>query len=130
MLFDTHVFLWAIADSRRLPEPIRRLTLDPTNHLFLSDISLIEIAIKLSLGKLHLKQPWLQVVLREMETNRFEPVAIDPKDADILSTLPFHHRDPFDRLIISQAIRLGVPVISADGAFDWYSIKRVWAERP
>jgi PIN domain nuclease of toxin-antitoxin system len=84
------------------------------------------MAIKLSIGKLNLAQPFKELIPRQMELNGIELLPIDIDHLAIVAELPFHHRDPFDRLLIAQAITEQIPIVGADSAFDAYSIKRLW----
>ncbi|MFN2596663.1 MAG: type II toxin-antitoxin system VapC family toxin [Pyrinomonadaceae bacterium] len=81
---------------------------------------------KISIGKYSLSEPLDTFFNRELTANQFTLLAIEPRHVTPLTSLPFHHRDPFDRLIISQAMVEGIPVVSADTAFDAYPVKRLW----
>ncbi|MDT4952631.1 MAG: hypothetical protein QOJ02_769 [Acidobacteriota bacterium] len=125
LLLDTHAFLWFIDDNPRLSAKAKAL-LESDADLLLSVASLWEISIKISIGKLILAQP-LDVFLRQQLTNNdIEMLPISLAHLGVVSTLPFHHRDPFDRLLIAQAIIEKMPVVSIDAAFDAYSVTRLW----
>ena len=120
-----HTFLWFIDDNQRLSSNAKSL-LESDNELLLSTASLWEIAIKLSIGKLSLPQPFEPFVRQQLSINAIGILQIETGHLDVVSTLPFHHRDPFDRLLVAQAIVEQVPIVSADGEFDGYSIGRLW----
>jgi len=126
MLLDTHAFLWAISDSSRLSRAARDCFLDPNNPLFFSAVSAWEISIKSSLGRLRLKRSVREVVTREMRRNSIGWLGVDLNHCQKVSELPFHHRDPFDRLIVSQALCEDLHLLSCDGLLDAYGVHRVW----
>jgi PIN domain nuclease of toxin-antitoxin system len=125
-LLDSHAFLWFIGGDARLGERALETISDIENEVLLSIASLWEIAIKHSLGKLELAQPFPELVQRQLIANEIELLAINPKHLFTLVDLPFHHRDPFDRLIIAQAISEGIPVLSGDGEFRKYPVQTLW----
>lgn len=96
------------------------------NEAILSAASLWEIAIKYSIGKLNLRQPFTDFIEQQIEINDFQLLKIEVPHISIVSNLPLHHRDPFDRMLIAQSITEGLPIISADTAFDAYGITRLW----
>ncbi len=126
LLLDTHAFLWFIMGSANLSLNARILIENPANERLLSVASLWEIAIKTSLGKLILSATFDELIPAQLKLNGIELLNINVDHISTLSTLAFHHRDPFDRLIISQAIVEKLPVISLDGAFDTYGVTRHW----
>jgi PIN domain nuclease of toxin-antitoxin system len=126
LLLDTHSFLWFISGHANLSSTARSLIEDATNQPLLSIASLWEMAIKLSIGKLNLAQPFGELIPQQMEVNGIELLPIDIGHTAVVSELPFHHRDPFDRLLIAQAMIEEIPVVGADSAFDAYPIKRLW----
>ena len=125
-LLDTHTLLWFLQGDKKLSDKARRLIDDPRNPKSLSIVSLWEIAIKLSLGKLVLDKSFERLFPEQLHFNRIEVLDITVDSLIKLTTLPFHHRDPFDRLIIAQALVEGLPIIGADAAFDAYGISREW----
>jgi len=125
-LLDTNSFLWFIGGSDRLSVDAKNAIADPQNHLVLSAASLWEIAIKVGLGKLDLLQPYGQLIPQQLEENNIAVLPIEIGHLNQLIDLPFHHRDPFDRLIIAQALAEEVPVISSDAAFSPYAVKLIW----
>lgn len=125
LLLDTHTFLWFIGDNPRLSERAKGL-LESDADLLLSVASLWELAIKVNIGKLTLAQPYEIFVPQQLADNEIEILPISLAHLGIVSSLPFHHRDPFDRLIISQAMIEQLPIVSIDAAFDAYSVERLW----
>lgn len=125
-LFDTGTFLWFISDSDRLSMNARNNIADLENELILSVASLWEIAIKSSLGKLELLRPFDQLIPEQLEINSVDILPIELNHLSSVIKLPFHHRDPFDRLIIAQSITEDLPVISSDKAFQMYPIDVIW----
>lgn len=92
----------------------------------MSAASYWETAIKISLGKYRLDADLRDFVEREMEENQYEILPIAPSHAGALATLPFHHRDPFDRMLVAQALVEQIPLVSVDSALDAYEIERLW----
>ena len=125
-LIDTHTLLWFITEDEELSDRARRLILDSSSEIFLSVASLWEIAIKVNIGKLALDKPFNQLFPDELDSHGIEILNITINSLIQLTTLPFHHRDPFDRLIIAQALDEGISVISVDSAFDPYGVSREW----
>ena len=101
-LLDTHTLLWLFADDKRLSDSARELIESQSNDIFISIASLWEVAIKVSIGKLTLDKPFEQVFPEELRLNNIEILDITVDSLIKLTTLPYHHRDPFDRLIIAQ----------------------------
>ncbi len=126
LLLDTHTFLWAVLDDPRLSDQARALMLNADNEILVSPASYWEIAIKISLGKYTLNDDFEAFMQRQTIYSEFTPLPISLKHTAVVATLPFHHRDPFDRLLVAQAISEGVPIISTDRALDAYSVTRIW----
>jgi len=126
LLLDTHAFLWFIDGNARLSPQARELIEDQKNAKLVSVASLWEMGIKISLGRLHLTQPFEELIPAQMRINGFGllPLRI-PHIAKVVS-LPFHHRDPFDRLIVGQCMAEDLSLVSVDPAFDKYSVRRLW----
>ncbi|MCY4552294.1 MAG: type II toxin-antitoxin system VapC family toxin [Candidatus Poribacteria bacterium] len=125
-LLDTHTLLWFLKGDKKLSDKARQLIDNPRNSKFLSIASLWEIAVKVSLGKLVLDKPFERLFPEQLYFNRIEVLDITVDSLIKLTTLPFHHRDPFDRLIIAQALVEDLPIIGTDAAFDAYEISREW----
>lgn len=126
ILLDTHAFLWTAVGAPQLSENAANLFLEEQNELYLSIASLWEMAIKCSLGKLTFHKPIESYVLDMLQENAIQLLPIDFRHVMRVSGLPFHHRDPFDRLIVSQAIEEKIAILSCDEVFDAYGIKRLW----
>lgn len=125
-LLDTNAFLWFISGNDRLSINARNYIADFDNELFLSIASLWEIAIKTSLGKLELLQPFDTLIPAQLEENAVQVLPIDLPHLSNVINLPFHHRDPFDRLIIAQSMTEELPVITSDATFKNYPINIIW----
>ena len=126
LLLDTHTFLWFIMGNSNLSADARALIEDQANEKFLSVASLWEIAIKVSIGKLGLSAPFDTLIPQQLSANGFELLRLEINHAAALISLPFHHRDPFDRLLIAQALVEQMQIVSIDSAFDAYPIARLW----
>jgi PIN domain nuclease of toxin-antitoxin system len=126
LLIDTHAFLWFLLDDAQLSAAARNLIIDPYNDIEISPATYWEIAIKISINKYSLPEPFGQFMEREITANQFRILHIEPRHVMPLTTLPFHHRDPFDRLLIVQAIVEQIPIISGDSALDDYAVTRLW----
>ena len=125
LLLDTHIFLWFVDDNPRLSQSARVLIEAADSQPFLSMASLWEIAIKISLGKLQLEQPYEIFIPQQLALNGIGILNFSLEHTAAVSILPFHHRDPFDRLIAVQAKIEKMILISADPSFDAYEIERV-----
>ena len=126
LLLDTHAFLWWVEDDARLSRKARTAIAEPGNDCFLSLASSWEMAIKISLGKLKLAAPLERFVPDQLAANGFRELAIDFRHVARVSRLPFHHRDPFDRLLAAQALEEDLTVVSADRVFRTYGSSRIW----
>jgi PIN domain nuclease of toxin-antitoxin system len=126
LLLDTHAFLWFLNDDRHLSTIAKALIEDPGNRKFVSMASCWEIAIKVGSGKLDLGEPASTFLPKHLVANTFDVLNIDLRHATFVESLPFHHRDPFDRLLIALAIIEAMPIVGVDPAFDSYGIRRLW----
>ena len=124
-LLDTHTFLWFIAGDKKLPITVRDKIKDIKQPCFLSVASLWEITIKFQIGKLTLAIS-LDELFNYIERNLIEIIPINFEHLQVLSDLPRHHGDPFDRLIISQAIAENLTLITRDVGFKKYKVKQQW----
>lgn len=122
VLLDTHALLWALEDSPRLSRVARSTIVDPANHVLVSAVSGWEIAIKEALGKLTIPDDLEQA----MDAAGFAPRAISFADTRRVRTLPPHHRDPFDRMLVAQALEDGIPLVTCDPQLARYQIQLVW----
>ncbi len=127
LLLDTHTFLWFIGGNQKLSGYAKELIGSPANERFLSVASLWEMSIKASLGKLRLELTFDRIISEHIDANAISLLHISAEHLDILTSLPFHHRDPFDRLIIAQGHSENIPVVSKDKAFEEYKeIQCIW----
>jgi len=126
LLLDTHAFLWFCQDDPSLSAVAKALIEDPTNRKLVSVASCWEIAIKAGLGKLTLGESSGTYLHNAFSRTGFELLAISLIHATAVESLPQHHKDPFDRLLICQAQAEGIPVVSADSRFDAYGVARLW----
>lgn len=128
-LIDTHVFIWFVENSSNLPQSIKDLIEDETSDIFISIASLWEISIKTSIGKLPMTKKFAELN-DVVSDNLMEILPVNFAHTVENNLLPFYHRDPFDRIIIAQAIVENLDFISADAVFDNYltgkSVKRIW----
>lgn len=128
-LIDTHTFIWFINGSENLSEGSRKIIENETNEIFISIVSLWEISIKVALGKLKMLAPY-ETLISEVYKANMLIISIDFSHTVVQSKLPFFHKDPFDRLIASQALAENMHLVSNDSAFDNYfigsEIRRVW----
>lgn len=126
LLLDTHAFLWWINNDPLLSDPARAAIAVERNECFLSLASYWELAIKASIGKIRLTKPIERFIPEELTANDFQLLPINFKHIAKVETLQFHHRDPFDRLLVAQALSEKMTIISADVALSEYGIKRIW----
>ena len=126
LLLDSHTMLWFFWDDPQLSARAKALIEDPGNRKLVSVASCWEIAIKVGSGKLNLGEPCQTFLSREIANNNFELLEISLDHATSVENLPRHHKDPFDRLLIAQAIAEQLPIVSGDTAFDAYPITRLW----
>jgi PIN domain nuclease of toxin-antitoxin system len=126
ILLDTHAFLYFISGGAEL-SPVARAAIENPNHQrFLSVASLWEIAIKVSIQKLEVGMTMSELVSREVRGNAIDVLHIEPQHLDYLSSLPFHHKDPFDRLMIAQSFSEDIPLVTKDSAFGAYGVRMIW----
>ena len=124
-LLDTHVFLWVVSGGP-LSGAATEAILDPENDLHLSAVSYWEICIKASLGKLDLSPDWPAQFADVMARNSIRWLSIDKRAVHRLLDMPFHHRDPFDRMLVAQALEGQHQLISADQALRKYDVEVLW----
>lgn len=126
LLLDKHVFLWFCQDDPGLSAAAKTLIEDPSNRKLVSVASCWEIAIKARLGKLKLGEPSASYIPAALARTGFELLPISVLYATGVELLPLHHRDPFDRLLVAQAMGELFPIVSADSVLDVYPITRLW----
>ncbi len=126
LLLDTHTFLWFVLNDPKLSSAANAQVEDSGNEILISPASYWEIAIKVGLRKLALSASYDDFMHRGIVGNNFEILHVEPSHTSILTTLPLHHRDPFDRLIVAQAMCEGIAIVSGDEALDQYGVTRPW----
>ena len=122
LLLDTHTLLWWLGGDRRLGRRAAAFIAEPRNLVWVSAATAWEIVIKVALGRLDLGEPPEKCLPREIERSRFRPLPITVEHALEVAALPHHHTDPFDRLLIAQARREGMKMVTSDPAFEAYGI--------
>ncbi len=126
LLLDTHTFLWWIDDSPRLTKRARAAIAAAGEVCFVSVASWWEMAIKISLERIRLAAPLDRFLAEQMAVNAFRALPLRIPHVARLTRLPFHHRDPFDRLLAAQALEEDLSLVSADRIFRSYGVQRVW----
>lgn len=119
ILLDTHIFLWAISQPERLPDKWRIELESQANQVYLSAVSVAEIMIKSSIGKLDVQFDPLDIA----DKSGFDLLDFTAQDAFLLKDMPFHHRDPFDRMLIAQAIQKRLSLMTDDAKFSFYECR-------
>ena len=126
LLLDSHVAVWWADEPERLEAPALRAIADPTNDVWFSSASAWELAIKVSIGKLTLSTPVGRYFAEHVSVNMFDALGIELTHIAAVEQLPQHHGDPFDRLLISQALTERLTIVSSDPVFAKYGLKRIW----
>ncbi len=125
VLIDTHVFIWYVQSSD-MPSSVTAIINDGRNDILLSIASVWEMAIKQSTGKLNIGNPYASFISEQMRLNSMELLPVKLEHLDLITTLPLHHRDPFDRLLIAQSSVEDILIISADRVFSLYPVRLMW----
>ena len=126
LLLDTQAFLWFVLNDRALSQAACDLIVDPLNDILLSPASYWKIAIKISIGKYKIPGNFETWIEHQIQVNELEILPIKVAHAAAIVTLPFHHKDPFDRLLIAQALTEKIPIISVDVVLNHYAVTRYW----
>ena len=126
LLMDTHVFIWMSSDPDRLSPRVRSLLEDEANDVSVSIVSFWEMAIKIGLGKLELGTDWMRRLQAFMRDNTISHLPIRPEHCTALVSLPFHHRDPFDRMLVAQSQSEKMSLVSRDTSLRQYAIECIW----
>lgn len=124
-LIDTQILIWSLGDIQKLSPSAISILRREENDIFISIASLWEIAIKISVEKIKLPVPF-EDFIEETLSNNFEILGIELVHLLTLTSLPFYHRDPFDRVIISQAISEKIAIVSSDEKFSFYNVEKIW----
>jgi len=125
LLLDTHVAIWVSSQPSLVPSGIKRLMADPTNEIFVSAISILEIAIKHKTGRRDVPPLGASEAIENFEASGYQFLQITPKHAAAVEALTFHHRDPFDHLLIAQAISEPMYLVSNDALIALYDCPRI-----
>lgn len=126
LLLDTCTFLWVILGDDRLTPRVRALVADPASDVFLSAVSAWEIAVKYRLGRLSLPEPPDRFVPAQREAHGLAPLPLDEDTALHLPRLPLLHRDPFDRMLVCQALVHGLAIVTPDPLVTQYPARVLW----
>jgi PIN domain nuclease of toxin-antitoxin system len=125
-LVDTHSLIWTMDDPQRLSLMAAATIPDPVHQPLLSAATIWELSIKVGQGRISLSFPYRQWMDRAIADLKLTILLVTVEYADRQSTMPPHHKDPFDRLMIAQALVEGIPIVSADPALDPYGVTRIW----
>ena len=125
LLLDTHTYIWFSTNKPELSAIVKKMVEDSDNSSYISIASLWEMSIKISLGKLSIDKEFKDVI-KDLTESGIEILPISFEHVLRSSSLPFHHRDPFDRIIIAQSMCEGMKLLSADIIFDQYMNERIW----
>lgn len=126
LLLDTHSFLWFTANAPQLSGNAKSLIENPENEVLLSIISIWEITILISLGRISFPVSLEEFIRAQLRINQFHRLGLKTLHATAVATLPFHHRDPFDRMLAVQALQEELVIVSKDAIFDQYGVTRLW----
>ncbi len=126
VLMDTHALLWAINGDEKLGKEAVKAFNNPETELFFSMAGYWEICIKISLGKLQLARDWERIIEKEMRLNSIKWLQIQKSHLEALVDLPFHHRDPFDRLMVAQSLFENMTMMTKDNEIRKYAISILW----
>jgi PIN domain nuclease of toxin-antitoxin system len=127
VLLDTHAWLWSVDEVSKLSQNARALLADPAHEIFVSAASVWEIAIKVAIGKFHLPAAPKYYIPATMLRQGVRELPITSQHAIQVATLPLHHKDLFDRLIVAQAQVEQIPLVTSDPLFRRYDIETIWA---
>jgi PIN domain nuclease of toxin-antitoxin system len=126
LLLDTCALLWFLSDDPKLSINARAALQDPANVRWLSPISLLEIALKVRIRKLAISAPFGLLFPAQLAANRVQLLPMEARHIEPLTTLPFHHNDPFDRLIVATSLVENLKLVSPDAILDAYGVTRLW----
>ena len=126
LLLDTHALYWYIAGDQKLSGSAQSLIQEASNEVLISPASYWEIAIKVSIGKWELNRTYEEFIDLALNQYDFQILPLLPVHTARLIRLPFHHKDPFDRLLVAQALVENVPIIGVDSQLDAYGVQRLW----
>jgi len=124
-LLDTHTFIWWVEDSDRLSKSVRTI-IEENEQVYISAASTWEIIIKSQIGKIQLSEDLPTFLLNQIEINNFQILSVRVKHTLMINNLPMFHKDPFDRMLISQAIVEDLTLLTCDGLISKYDVQTVW----
>jgi PIN domain nuclease of toxin-antitoxin system len=124
VLLDTHALLWALTDESKLSERVRNLL--PNASTWFSIASLWELLIKAQIGKIPLPKPTGPFVMSKLAFNGVQILPVSADHVLRIESLPMHHRDPFDRMLIAQSLHEKLPIVSSDIVFRRYDVELIW----
>ena len=125
-MIDTHTLIWYEADDPKLSARANLAVSDASNDCLVSVATLWELAIKTGIGRLERNVPFHELVRERLRADRLSILPISTEHLVAVAALPMHHRDPFDRMLVAQAIVEGMPIVSIDAALDAYGVERIW----
>jgi len=126
LLFDTHTFIWWADEPEKLSAPALKALADENNRLLLSVVSVWEMQIKAQLGKVKLSLPLSDLIESQQQVNELEILPVSIEHVLALDSLPLHHKDPFDRLLLAQSIVESATIVSMDQKLSAYSVNLLW----
>ena len=126
LLLDTHAWLWFVLGDSSLSPTARSAIEDAANEKLISPASYWELAIKSSIGRYRLPTSYASFVDHAIRGQGFVVLPVLESHTSVVAALPFHHRDPFDRLLVAQALTENIPLVSADDTLDRYGVRRLW----
>lgn len=127
ILLDTCAFLWITSDAPELTATVRRVFSDCDNEIFLSSVSVWEMMVKYKLGKLPLPEAPQKYIRLQCELHNIEPLPLSENEVYFLAQLPDFHKDPFDRMLICQAMAQDLTILTNDGLIEQYPVKTLWS---
>lgn len=126
LLLDSHVFVWMHDQPNKLSPAVKNALTDPANQIFLSVASAWELQIKIILGKFGLSDKLENVITQQRQANNLQMIPVELSHILYLENIPFHHKDPFDRILIAQAAAENMTLVSADRHFSNYKVSLLW----
>lgn len=126
LLSDTHVFIWSFSNTKKLSPTVTNAFRNPSNRIFISVTTIWEMQIKIKLGKMIFKDTLENIINEQQAINNIQILPVELSHALYLENLPLHHKDPFDRLLISQAIVENMTLVTADAEFSKYQVNLLW----
>lgn len=125
-LLDAHTFMWWDGNSEKLSSTVFEIISDDENVIYLSVVSVWEIAIKKQLGKLPIRSDLATIIIEQQAENGFQILPIELAHTLKITELPLHHKDPFDRLLIAQSVVENIPILGKDAVFQKYDVEVIW----